>query len=117
VTLDKVLSFSLDEAELIRRLSGRRSCPKCHVIYHAEFNPPKKAGQCDRCQVPVVMREDDKPETVLERLKVYQRETAPLLDYYRQKRLLAEVAAAGSMEDVLKQILHAIGDLPAVQKA
>jgi len=116
VSLDKVLSFSLNETELIPRLSGRRSCPSCHAIYHTEFNPPKKAGQCDRCQAALTLREDDKPETVRERLKVYRRETAPLLDYYRQKGLLADVDAAGSMEDVLKRVQQAIGDLPAVQK-
>jgi adenylate kinase len=115
-SLDKVFSFSLDEDELIRRLSGRRSCPSCHSIYHTEFKPPKEAGQCDRCRVALVMREDDKPETVRERLKVYRRETAPLLDYYRRKRLLEEVDASGSMEEVLKQVLRAIGDLPAVKK-
>src|SRR5437762_1021201 len=76
-SLDKVLSFSLDEGDLVRRLSGRRSCPNCHAIYHTEFNPPKKAGVCERCQSALVMREDDKPETVRERLKVYQRQTAP----------------------------------------
>jgi len=116
VGLDKVLSFSLDEAELIRRLSGRRSCPSCHTIYHTEFKPPKKAEVCDRCQVALSMREDDKPETVRERLKVYHRETAPLLDYYRKKGLLIEVNAEGSVEEVMKRVLKAIGDLPVTQK-
>ncbi|HXC61316.1 MAG TPA: adenylate kinase [Nitrospiria bacterium] len=114
--LDKVLSFSLDETELISRLSGRRSCPSCHRIYHMEFNPPEKAGMCDRCQVALVMREDDKPETVRERFKVYHRQTAPLLDYYRKKGLLIEVNAGGSMEEVMKRVLQTIGDLPVVSK-
>lgn len=116
VSLDKVLSFSLDETELIHRLSGRRSCPNCHTIYHTEFKPPKKAGVCDRCQVALVMREDDKPETVRERLKVYDRQTAPLLDYYRKKGLLVEVNAEGTVEEVLKRVLQAIEDLPIAQK-
>jgi adenylate kinase len=112
--LDKVLSFSLDDEELIRRLSGRRSCPGCHTIYHTEFNPPQKAGVCDRCQAALVMRDDDKPETVRERLKVYQRQTAPLLDYYRNKNLIVDISAKGSMEDVMKRVLQAMGDLPVV---
>jgi len=116
VSLDKVLSFSLGETELIRRLSGRRSCPSCHRIYHTEFNPPRKAGVCDRCQVALVMREDDKPETVRERFKVYHRQTEPLLDYYRKKGLLIEVNAGGSMEEVMKRVLQTIGDLPVVSK-
>jgi adenylate kinase len=112
--LDKVLSFSLDEADLVRRLSGRRSCPNCHAIYHAEFNPPKTAGVCERCQTALVMREDDKPETVRERLKVYQRQTAPLLDYYRKKGLVVNINANGTMEDVMKRVLQTMGDLPVV---
>ncbi len=116
VSLDKVLSFSLDETELIHRLSGRRSCPSCYTIYHTEFKPPKKAEVCDRCRVALIMREDDKPETVRERLKVYHRQTASLLDYYRKKGLLVEMNAGGSMEDVLKRVLQAIGDLPVLKK-
>jgi adenylate kinase len=113
-SLDKVLSFSLDEGDLVRRLSGRRSCPNCHAIYHTEFNPPKKAGVCERCQTALVMREDDKPETVRERLKVYQRQTAPLLDYYRKKGLLVDVNANGTIEEVMKRVLQTMGDLPVV---
>ena len=71
---------------------------------------------CDGCQVALVLREDDKPETVQERLKVYHRQTAPLLDYYRKKDLLVEVNAGGSVEEVMKQVLKAIGDMPVVQK-
>lgn len=112
VGLDKVLSFSLDEAELIRRLSGRRGCPSCHSIYHTEFKPPKMAEVCDRCQVALIMREDDKPETVRERLKVYHRQTAPLLDYYRKKGFLVEVNAEGSVEGVMKRVLQVIEDAP-----
>jgi adenylate kinase len=114
VSLDKALSFSLDEGDLVRRLSGRRSCPTCHAIYHTEFNPSKKAGVCERCETVLVMREDDKPETVRERLKVYQRQTAPLLDYYRKKGLLVDVNANGTMEDVMKRVLQTMGDLPVV---
>ena len=116
VSLDKVLSFSLNDAELIHRLSGRRSCPNCHTIYHTEFNPPKKAGVCDRCQAALVMREDDKQETVRERLKVYHRQTAPLLDYYRKRGLLVDVNARGSMEEVMNRVLRTTGDLPVVSK-
>ena len=115
-SLDKVLSFSLDEGELIHRLSGRRSCPNCKAIYHMEFQPPQEAGRCDRCQGELVMREDDQPETARKRLQVYHRETAPLLDHYRKKGLLVEVKAAGSAEDVMKRVLEAIGDLSTVKK-
>jgi adenylate kinase len=114
--LNKVLSFSLDENDLIHRLSGRRNCPNCQTIYHTEFNPPKKAGVCDRCQTALTMREDDKPETVRERLSVYHRQTAPLLDYYRRKGLLADIDAGGAVEDVMKGILQTMGDLPVASK-
>jgi adenylate kinase len=114
--LDKVLSFYLDENDLVNRLSGRRSCPNCHTIYHTEFSPPKSDGVCDHCRGALMMREDDRPETVRERLKVYHRQTAPLLDYYRKKGLLIDINAKGSMEDVMKRVLQAMGDLPVVSK-
>jgi adenylate kinase len=80
--LDVVLELVVDEDEVIRRLSGRRTCRGCGKIWHLEFDPPSRPDVCDRCQGELFQRDDDKPETVAERLRVYARDTAPLSDYY-----------------------------------
>ena len=89
--LDLALYFKTSPEVIVDRLSGRRSCPKCGRNYHLRNIPPKVAGKCDECQVDLIERPDDRPETVRHRLEVYEKETAPLLDYYRERGLLKEV--------------------------
>lgn len=110
--LDWVLNFVASETILIDRLSGRRVCPKCGANYHVRNIPPKKEGICDHCHTALVQRKDDKPETIANRLATYQKETAPLIDYYRQKGLLHDVAADLSIDELqreLKKFFEKIG--------
>ena len=98
--VDAVVNVRVPREEVVRRLSGRRSCPKCQAVYHVDFAPPGHGGSCDRCDTPLVQRSDDRPETVEARLTVYEEQTAPLIDYYRRRGLLSELDGFGSIEDV-----------------
>lgn len=89
--LDVALYFETSPEVTVDRLSGRRSCPQCGANYHIRNIPPKVAGKCDSCQSDLIQRPDDRLETVRHRLEVYEKETAPLLDYYRKRKLLEEV--------------------------
>ncbi|MBI2167450.1 MAG: adenylate kinase [Candidatus Omnitrophica bacterium] len=89
--LDVALYFKTSVEVIVDRLSGRRSCPQCGANYHVRNIPPRVEGVCDRCQSKLVERADDRPETVRHRLEVYEKETSPLLDYYRRRGLLKEV--------------------------
>ncbi len=106
--VDAVVSFEVPSEELVRRLSERRTCPKCRSVYHLTFRPPKTAGRCDQDGAELVQRPDDRPEAVQNRLKVYSDQTAPLLDFYRQRRLLRPVDASGTAEEVGHRIRAAI---------
>jgi adenylate kinase len=105
MSLDHVFNLVVAKPELIRRLSGRRTCRQCGTMYHVEFNPPKTPGTCTRCGGELFQREDDRPETIASRLDVYDRETLPLCDYYRSRGLLRDIDAVGDAETVLSRIL------------
>jgi adenylate kinase len=106
--LDVVLELVVDEDEVIRRLSGRRTCRGCGKIWHVEFDPPSREGLCDRCGAELFQRDDDKPETVAERLRVYARDTAPLSDYYGAQGKLVGIDATGPVEDVTQRAIDAL---------
>ena len=110
-TLDTVIYFEVSEPELLRRLTGRRVCRKCGHTYHLVSNPPKRAGICDECGGELYQRDDDSEATVRNRLQVYERQTAPLLDYYRQRNMLKTVAGEGSVETIRAAIRKAVGDV------
>ncbi|WP_447973043.1 adenylate kinase [Nitrospira sp. Kam-Ns4a] len=103
--LDRVVNVLVPRAQVVHRLTGRRSCPACQAVYHIEFSPPLRAGVCDRCGAELVQRSDDRQETVEARLAVYERETAPLIDYYRKRELLSELDGAGHVEEVERRLL------------
>jgi adenylate kinase len=103
--LDHVLWLQVPSAELVRRLSGRRTCKECGASYHLSFDPPKKSGVCDRCGGQLVQREDDREETIVARLKVYERQTAPLAQFYRAKSLLSEIDGVGASDEVLERMV------------
>lgn len=103
--LDVVLNVVVPRDEIVRRLTGRRSCPTCQAVYHLEFAPPKQSGRCDRCGGELVQRSDDTQETVEARLSVYEQQTAPLISHYREKGLLADIDGLGAVEDVHGRIL------------
>ncbi|RLA81911.1 MAG: adenylate kinase [Deltaproteobacteria bacterium] len=106
--IDHVLSLEVDREELVRRLSGRRTCKKCGAMYHIIFDPPKKDGVCDRCGGELYQRDDDKEETIRERLRVYEEQTAPLIEYYRKKGLLRPIDGVGKIEEIFARIRETI---------
>jgi adenylate kinase len=108
-TLDTVVYFDVSEPELLRRLTGRRVCRACGHSYHVTSNPPKRAGVCDACGGELYQRDDDGEATVRNRLEVYRRQTAPLLDYYRQRNLLVTVSGEGPVVTIRDAIRAAVG--------
>jgi adenylate kinase len=106
--LDRAVKFVVTREEVVARLSGRRVCPSCGAVYHETLQPPRLPGLCDRDGSRLVQRPDDREETVLRRLEVYERETKPLYDLYAGRGLLAEVDAIGSTEAVFRRLLDAV---------
>jgi adenylate kinase len=106
--LDAVVYFEVPEEELLRRLTGRRVCRQCGSTFHVVSAPPAKPGVCDRCGGELSQREDDSEATVANRLQVYARQTAPLLDYYRDRGLLRPVEGKGPVADVQTAIRRSI---------
>jgi len=103
-SIGHVLNFEVDEEKIIKRISGRRSCESCQSAYHIYFNLPKKDGVCDSCGGRLIQRNDDKEETVRERLKVYQEKTQPLVNYYSERSLLKKIEADDDIENVFTRI-------------
>jgi len=106
--IDLVLNIVVDPEVLVERAVGRRICPKCAAVYHVSFNPPKRRGICDKCGTPLVQRDDDKEETVRRRLKVYQEQTAPLVEYYRSRGKLVDIDGSKGIEGVFEQLVNAV---------
>jgi adenylate kinase len=106
--LDLVLELVVDEDEVVRRLSGRRQCRGCGKIWHIEFDSTSHEGVCDRCGGELYQRDDDKPEVIAERLKVYSRDTAPLADYYGAQNKLVGIDATGPVEDITQRATDAL---------
>lgn len=96
------------EEILIERLTGRWTCPVCNRVYHQMFNPPKKSGQCDFDQAELYQRDDDKAETVTQRIQVYLKQTQPLIDYYQKKGILLEVDGAQAIDEVAADLYAAL---------
>ena len=107
--VDKVLYINVGEEEVVRRLAGRWTCRQCGAVYHQVFSPPKQAGKCDRCGGELYQRDDDKPETVRNRLSVYNQQTAPLIDYYRRQGKLVEVNGEQEADAVGRDLLKVTG--------
>lgn len=106
--IDHVISLSVDNAELLKRLTGRRACSKCGAVFHVEFAPPKTEGHCDACSGELFQREDDKEATILTRLAVYEEQTAPLIEYYQSCGLLRSVDGLGTVEGIQSEIVSRI---------
>ena len=108
-TVDYAINVEVPDENIINRMSGRRACVGCGATYHIEFNPTKVEGICDACGEKLILRDDDKPETVKNRLSVYHEQTQPLIDYYSKKGVLAEVDGTQSMENVFNAIVDVLG--------
>ncbi len=108
-SIDHVINIEVDDEELVRRLTGRRTCKNCGAMFHLIFYPSKKEGLCDRCNGPLYQREDDKEETIRTRLKEYQRQTAPLIQYYQERKKLRSIPGVGEQNQIFEQIVHQLG--------
>lgn len=102
--IDYAINVEVPDENIIRRMGGRRACLACGATYHIEHVPPKKDGICDKCGQELVLRDDDKPETVKKRLRVYQEQTQPLIDFYTKKGVLKSVDGTQDMQDVFAAI-------------
>lgn len=107
--LDLVVEIEVSEEEVLKRLTGRRTCRNCGAMYHVLFDPPKVEGICDKCGGPLYQREDDKEEVIRERLRVYRKDTEPLVTYYENKGVLVKVKGEGPIEEVQQRLSEAIG--------
>lgn len=109
LSLDRVLMMVAPEAEIVRRLSGRRTCPKCGSVFHLESRPPKAPGICDACGSALVQRKDDTEQVIRERLKVYTSQTLPVAEAYRSKGILVEIDGSGEVDAVGSRLKAGLG--------
>ncbi len=109
LSLDGVIALYVPDEVILERLTFRRSCPQCGRVYHLKYNPPLKEGVCDKCGIPLVHREDDKEEVIMNRLKVYYEKTNPLIDFYKKRGILIEIDGRGAIEEIAKSILEVLG--------
>lgn len=110
-SIDRVLCFQVPHGVISQRLGGRRTCKQCGHMYHVVFNPPRRNDLCDRCEGELFQREDDREETIAARLQVYEKQTAPLVEYYRKRGLLKEIDGVGSREEVGTRVLEAVREV------
>ena len=108
--VDFAINVEVPDENIINRMSGRRACVGCGATYHIKYNPPKVEGICDSCGQKLILRDDDKPETVKNRLSVYHVQTQPLIDFYNKKDVLAEVDGTKDMDDVFNAIVNILGE-------
>jgi len=106
--LDAVLELKIENSEIIRRLSGRRTCRNCSASFHIDFEKPKVAGVCDACQGELYQREDDKEEVIARRLEVYTEQTAPIIDYYSKAGLLKSISALGDVAEITQLAIKSL---------
>jgi adenylate kinase len=112
LSLSAVVNYELPVDEIVRRLSGRRTCEKCKSVFHATERPPKVEGVCDRCSGRLFQREDDRPESIAVRLDAYERSTAPLIQFYKDRGLLTPILAQGSPDQILARTMDRLKALP-----
>ena len=108
-SIDFAINVDVKDENIVKRMSGRRACLKCGATYHIEHIPPKKEGICDKCGSELVLRDDDKPETVQKRLNVYHEQTQPLIDYYEGKGLVRNIDGTKDLNDVFEDIVKVLG--------
>lgn len=108
ITIDAALSLEVDDREIVKRMSGRRVCEKCGASYHVEFKKPITDGICDACGGALVIRKDDEPDTVVDRLDIYHKQTEPLKSYYKAQGKLITVEGQSKVDDTTKLVLTAL---------
>ena len=107
VVLDAVFSYEMSIEKIVARLAGRRTCCVCRAVFHAVTLPPKMEGVCDHCGSSLIQRQDDRPESVRVRMEAYETNTAPLVDFYRKKKILIPVSAEGTPEEIYERTISA----------
>jgi adenylate kinase len=107
--LDAVLELKIDNAEIIKRLAGRRTCRGCGASSHVVFEKPKVDGVCDKCQGQLYQREDDKEEVIARRLEIYTQQTAPIVEFYKSAGLLKNISALGDVAEITKTAISILG--------
>lgn len=108
--VDFAINVEVPDENIVKRMSGRRACVGCGATYHIVYNPTKKENMCDRCDGELILRDDDKPETVQNRLKVYHEQTQPLIAYYEGKNVMKEVDGTKDMKEVFADIVAILGE-------
>lgn len=108
--LDFAVNVEVPDENITKRMAGRRACVNCGATYHIEFNAPKKEGVCDACQGELILRDDDKPETVKKRLDVYHEQTQPLISFYEKQGILVTADGTKKVEEVFEEILGLVGE-------
>ncbi len=111
--LDRVLYLSVPEDVLIQRLGGRRTCRGCGTLYHLVFNPPQLPGICDDCRGELYQREDDREDIIVARIETYKAQTAPLIQFYRERGLLIEIDGVGRAENIKDHVFESLGSAAA----
>ena len=107
--IDYAINVEVPDENIVKRMGGRRACVNCGATYHIEHVPPKKEGICDKCGAELILRDDDKPETVTKRLSVYHEQTRPLISFYADKHVLYTVDGTQNMEQVFEAITKILG--------
>ncbi len=103
--LDAALELSIDNSEIIRRLSGRRTCRNCSATFHKDFEKPKVDGVCDKCNGELYQREDDKEEVITRRLEIYAQQTEPIISYYKKAGILKKISAVGEVSEITQKVI------------
>ena len=103
--LDAALELSIDNSEIIKRLSGRRTCRNCSATFHKDFEKPKVDGVCDKCNGELYQREDDKEEVITRRLEIYAQQTEPIISYYKNAGILKKMSAIGDVSEITKKVI------------
>ena len=111
ISIDAALSIEVDDREIVKRMSGRRVCEKCGASYHIEFKKPAKDGQCNACGGALVIRKDDEPDTVLDRLDIYHKQTEPLKSYYKAQGKLLTAEGQSEVEETTKLVLSVLSEI------
>ncbi len=111
IIIDAALSIEVSDREIVKRMSGRRVCEKCGASYHIEFKKPENEGVCNACGGKLVIRKDDEPDTVLDRLDIYHKQTEPLKSYYSEQCKLKTVQGQAEVEDTTKLVLKALAEI------
>jgi adenylate kinase len=113
ISMDTKINYAINidvpDENIVRRMSGRRACLKCGATYHINYNPPQVKDICDSCTGELILRDDDKEETVLKRLDIYHKQTSPLINYYEEKNTLVTVDGTKNIDDITKSIVEILG--------